>query len=293
MDLNLLKVFIAVYELGSLTATAERLFMSQPAVSQALGRMRRELDDPLFQREGGTMVPSMLADSLYPDFRDSLSRIEQRLDEVKHFSPAVAERRFRIALSELGEFGYLPTIVAAVRKAAPGVGIDVSPLDIGLLPQWLSRGSIDLAITSSPVPAEFEGTTIKSETYVALLSEEHPLSAGELTLEAYENADHVFVNGDSGRLTVEHALRQAGIAIRPAVTVNRFSAVPRLVRTSGLVATVPSGPAFEWERSLGVMTRPLPFRLAPLEVRVYRRPPGHQTAALRWFHDLVLGAITR
>ena len=85
MDLNLLRAFVAIYETRSLTAAAGSLYVTQPAVSQALGRMRRDLDDPLFERLGREMQPSELAHSLYPDFRDALARIDRTLDAVHGF----------------------------------------------------------------------------------------------------------------------------------------------------------------------------------------------------------------
>ena len=88
MDLNLLRSFVAIYETRSLTAAADGLYVTQPAVSQALGRLRRELDDSLFQRVGRTMEPSELARSLYPDFRDALARIDRTLDSVHGFDPS-------------------------------------------------------------------------------------------------------------------------------------------------------------------------------------------------------------
>ena len=95
MDLNLLRSFVAIYETRSLTAAAEGLYVTQPAVSQALVRLRRELGDPLFRRVGRTMEPSELASSLYPDFRDALARIDRTLDAVHGFDPSSFDRVFR------------------------------------------------------------------------------------------------------------------------------------------------------------------------------------------------------
>jgi DNA-binding transcriptional LysR family regulator len=291
VDLNLLRIFVAVYEVRTLTAAAERLFVSQPAVSQSLAKLRRDLDDPLFDRQGRVMVPSRLAETLYPEFRAALARIDSALDEVRGFDPSSSDRRFRIALSELGEIGYLPAILNTVRAIAPRVGVEVVPLDTAALPDWLSRGTVDLAITSSPVSGNFERSTVKSERYVALMSVNHPFANRELTLEAYANADHVTVVSDSGKPKITAALENAGIVIVPRVTVNHFLSLPGLLAASGLIATVPASLVGGWIKTWPVRVRPLPFDVAPVEVRVLIRSTSQQSAPLKWFQLTVLDAI--
>ena len=176
VDLNLIRSFVAIYETRSLTAAAARLYVTQPAVSQALARLRRDLNDPLFRREGRAMEPSPLAVSLFPGFRDAIAGIDRTIDGVVGFDPALSSRRARIALSELGEIGYFPAIFRAVRAAAPHLRIEAVPLDVQALPEWLSQGTIDLAITSSPVAGGFPHAVLKSQAYAVLMSRDHRLA---------------------------------------------------------------------------------------------------------------------
>lgn len=291
MDLNLLRTFVAVYELRSLTAAAERLFVSQPAVSQALGKLRRDLDDPLFSRDGRTMLPSRLAETLYPEFRASLARIDGALDGVRVFDAASSDKRFRIALSELGEIGYLPAILGAVRAAAPRVALDVVPLDIEALPVWLERGTVDLAITSSPIARPFERTTVKSERYVTLMSDRHPLASGRLSISEYADADHIMVSTDSGRPNLTAALEAAGLEITPRVVVNHFSSLPGLLMAGDYITTVAATLAAGWIQTWPIKARALPFDAAPAHVTLLVRSTSEQSAALKWFHNTVLDAI--
>ena len=127
MDLNLVRTFVAVYEDRNLTHAASRLYVSQPAVSQALAKLRRALADPLFTRTGRTMEPTPLARSVYPGFRDSLVSIDRALDTVHTFDPRTSDHRFRVAMSELGEIGYFPALFSATRAEAPRVSVDVVP----------------------------------------------------------------------------------------------------------------------------------------------------------------------
>ena len=291
MDLNLVRTFVAVYEARTLTAAAALLHVTQPAVSQALGRLRDEFDDRLFARDGRTMTPTALADSLYPDFRSAIDGVDRAVDLARGFDPASAGNRFRIALSELGEIGYFPAILAAVQADAPGVGIEVVPLEIAELPRWLAEGVVDLAITSSPVPGRQASRTFRTEQYVVLTSDRHPLATGTLDLAAYLAARHVGVSGDSGWPVVEAALAREGARIAPRVVVNRFASLPALLVGGDLVATVPARLARRWSADAALAIGALPFEMRDVEVRLYVRSTSRNAAALDWFHRTVRDAL--
>ncbi|QEW01153.1 LysR family transcriptional regulator [Microbacterium caowuchunii] len=292
MDLNLIRVFVAVAETRSLTAAAARLYVTQPAVSQALGRLRRELDDPLFRRVGRVMEPTPLAESVYPGFREAVAAVDRTLDGVHRFDPADSERTFRIALSELGEIGWLPAIVRAVRAHAPAMRIEVAPMDVLALPEWLARGTVDLAVTPSPVPGRFEKVVLKTQGYGVVMSARHPLADGPLELAAYASAAHVVVASDSGAPAVGQALRNAGVTIEPRVAANHFAALPPLLAGSrDLIATMPDTIAEGWARTWPLVVRPLPFEMPAIDVSLYRRSTTQHTAALDWLFGTVAHAI--
>lgn len=292
VDLNLLRSFVAVYETRSLTAAATRLYVTQPAVSQALARLRRDLDDPLFRRVGRVMEPSPLADALYPDFRDALVRIDRTLDAVHGFDPRSSDRRFRVAMSELGEIGYFPAIFHAVRAGAPGVEIEVVPLSVELLPEWLSKGVVDLAVTSSPVEGVFEHVVLKSQRYATLMSERHPLAITGVSLDAYLRADHVVVAGDSGRPNLQVALSRLGATVRTPASVNHFASLPPLLSArSDLIATVPDTIAAGWAASWPLAVRDLPFAVTSVDVSLVKRSTTQHTAALDWLYETVRHAL--
>ena len=292
MDLNLIRVFVAIYETRSLTAAASRLFVTQPAVSQSLGRLRRDLDDPLFRRDGRAMEPTPLAVSVFPGFRDAVAGIDRTLDEVHGFDPSTSQRVFRIALSELGEIGWMPAILSAVRAAAPSMGVEVVPMDVDALPEWLARGVVDLAVTPSPVPGRFEQVLLKSQGYAVAMSAQNPLAAGALTLETYLAADHVAIAGDSGLPGVAAALARLGVVVEPLVRVNHFTSLPLLLAGDrSLVATVPDTIAAGWALTWPLVLQPLPFEMPPVNVRLFRRATTQQTAALDWLYATVARAI--
>ena len=293
MDLNLLRSFVAIYETRSLTAAAEGLYVTQPAVSQALGRLRRELDDPLFRRVGRTMEPSELASSLYPDFRDALARIDRTLDAVHGFDPTAFDLVFRIALSELGEIGYFPAIFDAVRTAAPQARLEVVPLDVERLPGWLARGSVDLAVTSSRVTGEFPHVVLKSQGYAILMSQDHPLARGDVGLDDYLAATHVIVASDSGRPNLRSALSRLGARLDEPVSVNHFASIPPLLAARpDMIATVPDTIGAGWATSWPLVVRRLPFDMASVDVSLFARTTAQHSTALDWVFDIVRRAIS-
>lgn len=292
MDLNLVRVFVAIAETQSLTTAASRLFVTQPAVSQALARLRRDLDDPLFERVGRSMVATPLAESMYPGFRQALEAIDSTLDGVHGFDPAHSERTVRIALSELGEIGWLPAIVRAVRASAPRMRIEVVPIEAAPLGEWLSRGTVDLAVTPAPVVGRFERVVLKSQRYGVAMAASHPLATGELTLDAYCAADHAIVASDSGAPMVEQRLRALGVDVRSAVAVNHVAALPPvLAGRDGLIATMPDTIAEGWTKSWPLIVRPLPFEMPAIDVCLYRRSTTHDAAGLDWLFTTVAHAI--
>lgn len=290
MDLNLVRVFVAVYEARNLTVAARRLFVTQPAVSQSLARLRRELDDPLFRRDGRSMEATPVADSVYPGFRQALAGIDRTLDTVHRFDPVDSTRLFRIALSELGEIGWFPAILSAVRAAAPRIRVEVIALQPAELASWLARGSVDLAISTASIPG-FERTLLKSQSYGVAMERNAPLP-DTLSVREYSDADHVVVSSDSGHELLEAAQRRAGASFEAAVIIDHWATLPPLLSAqSGLIATVPDSIAEGWAETWPIRVVPLPFAMSPVEVHLYRRATTAHTAALDWLSATVTSAV--
>jgi len=292
MDLNLLRVFVAVFEAGTATAAADQLFVTQSAVSQSLSRLRRELGDPLFQREGRMLRPTPAAQTLYPELRSALARLEQAVAGIRDFDPTTSTHRFRIALSELGEMGFLPAILNSLAEVAPAISVEVVPLNVSALPEWLTRGKVDLAIASTPPQGDFVGELVKSEHYVLLLSEAHPLARrARINRQQFLGAPHVVATGDSAAPEIDSLLARAGLHITPSLVVSHLSALPRLLHPGPRVAIVPASLAEDWVEAWPLVARPLPVEIDPVEVRLYARSTSNESSALRWFQRTVKDAI--
>jgi DNA-binding transcriptional LysR family regulator len=292
MDMNLARVFVSIYETRSLTLAADRLYVTQSAVSQSLSRLRVELDDPLFERSGRTMEPSHLAHHVFPHFRDATLSIDLALADVRGFDPASTTRRFRIAMSELGEIGWLPKIARELATAAPGTQLEVVPLDPDTLPESLARGLVDIAITPIDLASEFERTVVKWQEYGVVMSVANTLAENELTVSDYNGCSRAVISSDSGAPILEAAERHAGITAEPAVTIQHYATLPALLLARPmLIAAIPRSIAEGWAAGWPLTVKPLPFAMSPVQIRVYRRSSTQETTALDWFYNLVARVV--
>ncbi|QTG81434.1 LysR family transcriptional regulator [Arthrobacter crystallopoietes] len=292
MDLNLLRTFLSVYETGSLTLTARALFVTQPSVSHTLARLRQELGDELFVRGGRRMEPTPLARELYPVFQESVGRIDLAVESVRSFDPATSAYRFRLCLSDLGELGFLPQILRRISAEAPEVEIEVVPMEIAHLAEWLAKGSVDAAIASWPISGSFESVLLKRENYVCLLRKDFPLAGERLNLAEFLAAGHAIVARSTGHQLAEQAMDALGIVRRSTVMVHHFAVLPAIVSECNLAAIVPESMAAGWLQQWPLKIESLPFDVPPLEVTLHRRAADRESAALAWFHQALLDALS-
>lgn len=292
MDLNLVRVFVAIYEMKSLTAAAERLFVTQSAVSQSLAKLRASLQDELFIRRRGTMAATSFANDTYPQFREALTAIERVTSRIEPFDPGTTTRTFRIALSELGEVGWLANIVFEVRKFAPQAHIEVVRLETDQVAQQLRRGEVDIAIAPIGIPGDLERTLVKTQAYRLIMSVEHPLASDEVTTARLLQLPRVAVPSDSGSEQLESIQRGSSTYRRPAVVAQHFASIPPILRAQpDLVAIVPESIGAGWAKTWPLVVKPLPFDMASLELSVYRRSTTHDQEILDWLSQVVLRAI--
>ncbi|OBX34743.1 HTH-type transcriptional regulator LeuO [Halomonas elongata] len=151
LDLNLVRVFVTLFDARSVTLAAERLHVTQPSVSYALSRLRDLFDDRLFIRSREGMEPTFTAMQIYPSLRDSLAQIDNVLESNREFDPQHSRRRFRLALTDLGEMALLPRILAHIHPIAPDIELEVIALEIDKVGEWLATGKVNAVICSRPI----------------------------------------------------------------------------------------------------------------------------------------------
>lgn len=283
-DLNLVRVFVLLYETRSVTATAEAVHLTQPTVSYSLGKLRRRFDDELFRRGRTGLEPTVLADRLYEPLRESLAGISRAIDPGRSFEASTATDVFTLALSDLGEASLLPRLVDALSVDAPSVSLTVRTLDIATAPDQLARGHLDAFVATPVLTApQLHRIPLFAEGYLGMVAASHPRVRGPATTVAELRRErHVLVENPSGHLGPELALESWGLLDSVAVRVSRFSVLPYLVQGSDLVAIVPAHAGRDYAASHPVRLLRLPTALEPLEVALYARPEASRTAPQRW-----------
>lgn len=239
-ELNLLVVFDAIMTEGSVTRAAERLAMTQPAVSNALSRMRLVWKDEMFVKEGRRIQPTLFARNLWAQIRDPLQALNHAVDPDE-FDPSTSNRTFRLAVaSAVVDIAWQP-LRALIEAEAPGISIHAIPYTIVNGEQVLIDAEVDLVVGStmsnSPViQTEF----LFNPTYVCIMRQGHPLAKASLTLDEFADAEHLLVSlsGDTTGYT-DQVLAQHGRERRVAMSVNHFSVLPSLIENSDLIAVVP------------------------------------------------------
>ena len=243
IDLNLLVVFDAVAATGSVTAAAARLSLSQPAVSHALGRLRRTVDDALFVRSRDRLVPTARATAMVEPVRAILEAINVVLNEDA-FSPLGDQRTFRVAASDYTVLTLLPGLMSALRRLAPHMALDIAPVGPETL-RDLESGALDFTFWGlSPPKSPFEAKLLFHDRFMGFLSRRHPLAAaisgGNLGIEDYLSYPHAmaqFRASDSS--PVDAALAAEGRVRTIALASPSFMSNIASVAGTDLITTLP------------------------------------------------------
>jgi len=243
LDLNLLRAFDAVLRDGSVTAAAGRLGLSQPAMSNALARLRRLLGDPLFMRTPGGMRPTPFAQQLAAPVQQALDLIRASLSQRAGFDPRTSDRIFRLQLTDVGEIAFLPPLLERLQREAPRVRVETQHLPQDEVSDALASGEVDLAVGF--LPELSQGVVQRHlfrDRYVCLVRADHPRIRSRLTLAQFLAATHVLVSSrGSAHEIVEQTLRNQGVVRRIALRVPHFTVVPMILARTDHMVIVPEG----------------------------------------------------
>ncbi|HVB48232.1 MAG TPA: LysR family transcriptional regulator [Burkholderiales bacterium] len=291
VDLNLLRVLDAVLRDRSVSAAAARLGLSQPAVSNALARLRRVFGDALFVRTPRGMQATAFAQELAAPVHQALSLIEAALAQRAGFDPAVSERVFRIYMSDIGEMVFLPPLVQALRCRAPSVRLETHNVALEEIPGALSAGRLDLAVGFLPgLAAPVHRRRFFRDPYVCLMRADHPVIGARLTRKLFLEASHALVSSfGSGHSVIEETLERNGLTRRIALRVPHFTVVPLVLERTDLLLTVPERVARLYERSGGFKWLRPPVAIAPADVGVHWHERFEHDPANRWLREQMLG----
>ena len=302
LDLNLLRVFDAVMAERSLTRAAQRLAMTQPAVSHALKRLRETLGEELFVRQAFGMKPTSRAEGLWPEVRAALDRLRLVLDPGD-YQPDQQEQTFRIAMADATAALVLPPLVAELERIQALANIHVLPLTTRDPRSLLEQGEADFALGYFPgavaalqaqgVMSAIRQHRLYESEYVCAMRHDHPLAEVELDLDRYCAAHHLLVSF-SGRPHgfVDEALTALGRSRRIMLTVNQFFTAGRIVAQSDLLTVLPASFVEATGYKQRLVERPLPMPLARVHVDMLWHLRNEERSAQRWMRERLVEAAT-
>jgi LysR family transcriptional activator for leuABCD operon len=296
LDLNLLTVFEAIYEVGSVSGGADRLALSQSAASHALARLREACNDELFVRTPQGLSPTSVAQGMYPAINQALEALRASLAEASGFDPAQSKRNFRITIPHpLGPF-YALNLQTAVAASAPGVTLTFDTVSLPVdLEDNLRDGVVDLALDWLPVELDpFVNRKLFDDRLVLIARGDHPSVSGSITIEDLRKAKFVTPHR---RREVEHLPQAArelyDLQLHAAVRVSELLEIPTVVASTDLLGFMPLsiGPLLEKRLGLRVLTLPLELPVVPVYMiwhETRSKDTGH-----RWLRDIVAMEVRR
>nr|WP_275066935.1 LysR family transcriptional regulator [Achromobacter spanius] len=266
-----MRVFLTVLHERSVTRAAQRLNLTQPAVSYALARLREQFDDPLFVRTATGMQPTPVAFALADPIERGMNSFAEAVSLRQQFTPATSTRRFRLSMSDIGEMVFLPPLMERVHALAPRLQVEVMEIALEQLPQALKEGEVDLAIGNlAGLGRHTCHADLFSERYVCMGRGGHPVLSAGLTRGQFKRLDHILVaSRASAHRLLNEVLSEAGLHRQPYLTLPHFSAAAEIVRRTDLTVTLPYRAAIWFNRDNAFDIRPLPIALPPLSVTVH------------------------
>jgi LysR family transcriptional activator for leuABCD operon len=296
LDLNLLTVFEAIYELGTVSGAAARLALSQSAASHALARLRDACKDDLFVRASQGLSPTPVAQEMYPAIKQALDVLRAALAEASGFDPSVSQRRFRISIPHpMGPF-YALALGGAVAAAAPSIVLTTDTVSRPLnLEEGLRDGIVDVAIDWLPVEADpFVNRKLFDDRLVLLARRGHPTVRGDVTVAGLREVEFVTIHHRRETEHAPQAIREfVKLGVRETVHVSELLEIPTLVASTDLVGVFAASMGSLMEQRLGLQVLPLPLELPPVPIYLIWHETRRHDTAHRWLREVIAEELGR
>ena len=286
-DLNLFIAFDVIYTEKNLTKSGQVLGITQPAVSNALARLRDLFNDELFIRTSRGMIPTPVANQLIGDIRNALSLIQNTISVSEKFDPSTAEMTFKISIGDTSEYRLLPLLIKQLAEIAPKVKVETYLTARKDAPRELASGAIDFSI-DPPLQSDqhLKHEKIYQEDYVMIVRKDHPiLKKQKITIEDYLDLSHIHIsNRKTGMGHVDMTLYKLGLSRDIYLRAQHFLVAPYIVEQSDMAITTTKG--FAVDRNLA--WRELPFDIDPLVLHLYWHENNDNESSSKWMRDLML-----
>lgn len=285
IDLNLFVVFEAVYRTRNLTRAAEMLFITQPAVSNALARMRKTFGDQLFVSTSSGMVPTPVSENIIGRVRAALQLLDASTNAGELFDPASSERTFRLSMNDLTEALLLPALEEVLQRLAPGIRIESYFTTRKDVPEALASGAVNLAIDAPLIDDPYlEQEPVGRDRYACMLRRDHQFSKKKLTIDDYLRLGHIHVSSRrQGPGLVDAELNRLGVRRSIQTRVQHYLVAPLIAMRTDLVLTAPLALLQRYDARIMA----LPFDLPNLESHCYWHRSVTEDPAHRWLRQQI------
>lgn len=289
IDLNLLVVFNQLLIEKKVGKVAENLGLGQPAVSNALARLRLLFNDELFLRTSKGMQPTPLANQLAESFGYALSMIHGAINAGQSFDPSTSKRSFSIGMTDIGEIYFLAPLMRSLEKAAPQISLStVRNTGINLKDE-MEAGHVDLALGLLPqLKAGFFQQRLFLQQYVCMFRKGHPLAKRKVSRTAFYDAEHVaIVSAGTGHSQVDEILDNTSPQRKIKLKVPHFVAVGHILQSTDLIATVPERFAERMAEPFGLLYVPHPVKLPEIAINLFWHAKYHKDPANQWLRNAI------
>lgn len=283
LDLNLLKVFLTLYEERSVTAAGDKLGLAQSSISHSLRRLRGSFGDQLFVRTTTGMQPTPLAQHLHGPIADAIKALQDAFDRSGHFDPLQSTRTFNLIMTDVGELTFLPALRRRLEEIGSHIRISVMQMPRSQYRDALEQGLADLAIGQLPVGhTDFLQQHLFDESFACFVRTGHPLADG-MTIEDFFRADHLIVGPPALAEThIRKALGHRAAQRRIVLQVRNYLAAPFIVEQSNLVALLPRTVSSYARRMGKIVELPPPVDIAPIAMRQFWHERVNNDTGCRW-----------
>jgi DNA-binding transcriptional LysR family regulator len=293
LDVRLLRLFDLLYSTRSVTGAAIQLGQAQPTVSIWLGRLRRELRDPLFVRTPRGMEPTPRADELIETARSAISALQRLRDREQEFDAAHESRRFRICMTDASHVTLLPQLLLHLRTKAPNIRIEALQIDANTGP-FLQTGKADLALGLIPaLEAGFFQQTLYSQDWVCIANPGHTRIRKNLSLHAYQAEAHVSIVSGTGYALLEGAMNKHKINRRVLLELPGFLGLTAIVLSTDLIATLPRHIGETLAKASGLKVLACPVPIPSFTVKQHWHECYHHDPATQWLRNTCASLFQR
>lgn len=290
LDLNLLIILNMLFEQQSVSGTARQLKISQPNVSNALGKLRHFFQDPLLVREGNRMQLTPEGERLKLPLRRFIATLNSEIIAGSHFDPQTSERTFHLCLSDIGELTYLPKLLAYARSQSLKVTFESHSMPPLELERAMAEGQIDIALGYFPdlKGPGFYQQKLFDHPFYCLVRQGNPLVAGHFDLDDFMRLEHVVVAAESrSQELFERQLLKMGLKRRVVLQIPHFMSLPFLIAQSDYIATVPAAVGVWYQSLLKLDLLTPPVQTPPIPLCQFWHRRVHHDPAVIWLRQII------